>query len=188
MSKPIPKTSPFFDFFNPLKQIKDKSFSLKTLLKTSVKTLVNERNLALENLVENNQEMGYLYPHFKSSRWQLTRAFLPFRSTGQRSHFWPLSPPVDRPVDRARSREQLLSGRSTARSTELKKESRLSARSTGGFSREQSYLEVDRPGRPASPAWLRAHSVHVGRPAARPTGSQPVQQIWVLKTWVFIIN
>ena len=100
------------------------------------------------------------------------------------------------------SREQRLSGRSTARSTELIQRAELSAsrpgQSTGAISREQSSLAVDRSGRPASPAWLRARPVHVGRPArstahcygrpARSTGSQPVQLNQVLKTWVFIVN
>ena len=69
------------------------------------------------------------------------------------------------PVDRARSREQLLSGRSTARLTELETESRALCPVDRRLFREQSSLAVDRLGRPASPAWLRAHSVHVGRSA-----------------------
>ena len=67
----------FFDFSNSLKQMKIDLLAQKTLLKTCIKTLVKVRNLALEILVQNNQEMGYLYPHFKSARWQLKRANLP---------------------------------------------------------------------------------------------------------------
>ena len=104
------------------------------------------------------------------------------------------------------SREQRLSGRSIARSTELIQRAELSAgrpsRSTGSvdrghFQREEalwrSTVPVDRPS-----AWLRAHSVHVGRPArltahcyGRPawsTGSQPVWHFWDRKTWVFNLN
>ena len=122
--------------------------------------------------------------------------------------------PVDRPVDRPTVTFLTVepNGRSPGRPSpdpesnssladrppgrpELDTESRLSvrstARSTGGFSREQSSLAVDRPSQPASPAWLRARSVHVGRPArstahcygrpVRSTGSQPVQLNQVLK-------
>ena len=41
------------------KQIKMNPFGLKTLLKTCIKTLVNERNLALEILGEKPTQMGY---------------------------------------------------------------------------------------------------------------------------------
>ena len=59
-----------------------------------------------------------------------------------------------------------LVGRSPGRpkpDTESRLSVRSTAQSTRGFSREQSSLAIDRPGRPVFPAWLRAHSVHVGR-------------------------
>ena len=128
-----------------------------------------------------------LFQNLPVGSWK--RARMPFRSTGQRLKIWPLSPPVDRPVDRARSREQLLSRRSTIRSTVLETKSKALCQVDHPvdrrLSREQSSLVVDRLGRPASPAWLHAHSVHVGRPA-RSTGSQPVWHFWDRKTWVFI--
>ena len=58
----IPKTSPFLDFFKPLKQIKIKSFGLKTLLKTCVKTLERMEILALEILVKNQLKWGIYNP------------------------------------------------------------------------------------------------------------------------------
>ena len=73
----------FFDFFNSLKQMKIDLLNPKTLLKLAFKTLKKIKILALKILIQNNQEMGYLYPHFKSARWQLKRANLPFRSTGR---------------------------------------------------------------------------------------------------------
>ena len=69
----------FLIFSTLYNKIKMKSFGLKTLLKTCIKTLIKVGNFALEILIENNKEMGYLYPHFKSARWQLKRANLPFR-------------------------------------------------------------------------------------------------------------
>ena len=101
-----------------LKTNEDDLINPKTLLKTSGKTLVNGRNLALEILVENNQEMEYLYPHFKSARWQKKRPSWPSgrsansqifdrwacqstaRSTAPRTREQRLSGPVDRSVDR----------------------------------------------------------------------------------------
>ena len=42
------------------KQIKMNPFGLKILLKTYIKTLVNERNFALEILVEKPTQMEYI--------------------------------------------------------------------------------------------------------------------------------
>ena len=163
-------------------------------MKTCIKTLEKIEILLLKILFENNQEMGYLYPHFKSACWQLKRARLPFRSTGQRSHFLPLSPAVDRPVDRPQiqratalwpvdhpvdwswiQRADCLSGRPT--------------RSTRDISREQSSLG-DRPSRSTAAVVgrpVRSTLVHAsfglvaGRPG-RSTGSKPVSKFWDLKT------
>ena len=55
-----PKSIFFFDFSNPLKQIKIDLLALKTLLKTRIKTLEKIEILALEILVENQLQMGYL--------------------------------------------------------------------------------------------------------------------------------
>jgi len=167
----IPNILFFFDFSNPLKQIKMNPFGLKTLLKTCVKTLVKMKILLSKNLVQNNQEMGYLYPHFKSARWQLKRANLPFRSTGQRSHFLPLSLAVDRSwIQRADS----LSGRPT--------------RSTGAISREQSSLDgrlsrsTGHQANAGMNTCARRSTAPVDRLLLRSTGSKPVSKFWDLKT------
>ena len=111
--------------------------------------------------------------------------------------------PVDRPVDWPNSQisDRCASSR-PARSTET------------GY-RKQSSLPVDRPGRPGPFPESRAlwtvdrpvdwptspgcvHAVHVGRSdrstdfcygrPVRSTGRQPVQLIWDIKTWLFIIK
>ena len=76
----------------------------------------------------------------------------------QISNFWPLSPAVDRPVDHVRSREQLLSGRSTARSTGPKFTVDRSHPRVGWL--QSVDCTVDRP----SQLGLCAHLVHIGRP------------------------
>ena len=54
----------FFDFSNSLKQMKIDLFALKTLLKTCIKTLVNERNFALEKFLLKNQLKWGIYNPF----------------------------------------------------------------------------------------------------------------------------
>ena len=77
--------------------------------------------LLLKIFFKTGLNWGIYTPNKNSARWLLTRPEMAFRSTrrstSQRSNFWLLSLPVDRPVDRANPESRLLSGRSTARST-----------------------------------------------------------------------
>ena len=81
--KPIPNTLFFFNFFNPLKQIKNELLNPKTLLKLVAKTL-KMRIFALEILVKSTKE-GAIYNPPK---------ILPVGSQERAAL------PVDRPVDR----------------------------------------------------------------------------------------
>ena len=76
----------FFDFSNPLKQIKMNLFNPKTLWKLIAKTLGNIGIFALQNLGEISSREGVYIASQKSARWQSGKV---------RNDL-----PVDRPVDR----------------------------------------------------------------------------------------
>ena len=129
--------------------------------------------LLSQNLFQNNQEMGYLYPHFKSAHWQLKRSRCP---SGR---------PAGRPANGQIFDRWAL--RSTAWSTvpspesngsppgrpDWFTESRHSVRSTdpidwpgrpGPFPESRTLWTVDRPGRPAISPKLACTLVYVGQP------------------------
>ena len=62
----FPKTLFFFDFFNPLKQIKIKLCSSKTLEKLGAKTLRKIETFALENLDQNSPKGWVFITHSKN--------------------------------------------------------------------------------------------------------------------------
>ena len=98
-------------------------FGLKTLLKTWNYTL-EKMEIFLLKLIKKQLSNGVFISHLKICPLAAEKGLIALPVDRpvdrQRSKIWPLSPPVDRPVDRARSREQLLSCRSTARSTRPK--------------------------------------------------------------------
>ena len=111
---------------------------------------------SLKNLTQNSQEMGYIKAPTKTSRWQLTRSEMTFRSTGrstgQRSKFDCCACRSTARSTAPRTKEQRLSGRSTARSTGATREWVAFNRSTGprGWLRARPCARpVDRSGRPA---------------------------------------
>ena len=59
----IPNIQFFFDFSNPLKQIKIDLLALKTLLKTYIKTLEKIIIFALKNLLKTALMWGTYNPH-----------------------------------------------------------------------------------------------------------------------------
>ena len=155
--------------------------------------------LLLEILKKTNFKWGIYNPirNLPVGSWK--RARLPFRSTGQRSNFWPLRLPidrdwiqramalwpVDRPVDRSRIQSAYsLSGRPLGR-PEAFLESRALWRSTDPVDRPPQLgcvhalcTSVDRPGRPPTATVDRS-----GRP--------PVSQsslIWDEKLGYFDLN
>ena len=157
-------------------------FGLKTLLKTSVKTLVNGRNFALEILVENTNSNGiYIAPlKFCPLAADKGKFALPVdrptvkKVTVEPSGRPPGRPPgrpcqiqraialwpVDRPVDRAKAY-----GRPSGRPSPP----------------ESGVTSAGRPhGRPAKTLGLCARIVHIGRPfwstgswSGRPVGRPP---------------
>ena len=173
-----------------------KSFGLKTLLKTCIKTIVNGRNFTLKILVINQLKWGIYNPfeNLPVAAEKGQNALPVDRSTGQRSKIWPLSPavdraqnqratalwPVDHPVDRGwKQRADSLSGRPPGR-PEAFPDSRALWRSTDPVDRPPQLgcvhalcTSVDRPGRPLTAT------------VDRQPASQPIMD---LKTWVFIFK
>ena len=144
--------------------------SLKTLLKTCIKTLKKMEILLSWNLVKNQLKNGVYIAPFQI--WPLAAGkgifALPVdRPNGQISDRCAFGRPPGRPGLHTESSSSLPVDRPVDRGYFQVAE--LSSRSTG------------------PPAWLRAHSVHVGRPArstdywygwpARSTSRQPVQPL-----------
>ena len=124
----------------------------KTLLKNVLlKHLKRFKILLLKTCWETTQMGGYLYPIWNLPVGSRKRARIPIRSTGQRSKNRPLSPPVDRPVDRAQNQ----------RATPLWPVDRPVDRANPRVGWLQSVdRTVDRP----SQLGLCARLVHIGRP------------------------